>query len=160
MATIPRKFDTCTRYVLTKVDANGMRTLATPAQGRETHATEAEARERLARILDPATNADDVLRSVYGCTELMDVRPCECYAVHFDPVGVYFDDPEYRYTCQCTHPDTGRTGCWLFAGSSHRARRSAVSPVFSSLSDLFAWMDSNGFRRIEGGIWTAERIKY
>lgn len=79
------------RWVVTmKKDATALRTLALGAQGRYTFATREEAQSHLRAML--ANNADDTLRSVYGDTSAMDVRECECWAGHFDPVGVYFDD--------------------------------------------------------------------
>jgi hypothetical protein len=44
---------------------------------------------------------------------------------------------------QCTHPETGETGDWLYTGSSHREQDSAVSPVFPDLIGLFNWAREN-----------------
>lgn len=76
------------RYVVTHLDRNGMRTLAAAAQGHFTYATRAEAQSHLDAML--ANNSDDRLRSVYGFP--LEVRACRCWPVHFDPIGVYFDD--------------------------------------------------------------------
>lgn len=60
-----------------------------------------------------------------------------------------------KYTVQCTHPDTGETGCWLFAGESHRQPGSALCPVMPDLLALFRWMHQNGWRTLDG--WRAEK---
>ncbi len=78
---------TVTRYVLTYVNKDGFRTLFGAAQGRNTHATQAEAEKRLAAVL--SNNSANTLKAYPH----MQVRPCECWPVHFDPKGIYFDDP-------------------------------------------------------------------
>jgi hypothetical protein len=79
--------DTVTRYVVTHIGRNGLRTLAHAAQGRHTFETAQAAQEWIDAAL--AVNSGDTLASLYGLP--LEVRPCECYAGHFDPVGVYFD---------------------------------------------------------------------
>lgn len=76
-----------TRYVVTHMGRNGMRTLASPAQGRFTYATREEAESMLKAML--SNNSEDTLRSVYGFP--LEVRACECWPEHFDPKGIYFD---------------------------------------------------------------------
>lgn len=76
-----------TRYVITHVDRNGMRTLAHPMQGRYTYATEAEATAALEAMLD--NNSLDTLRAHFGLP--LEVRAVECYPGHFDPVRCWFD---------------------------------------------------------------------
>lgn len=51
----------------------------------------------------------------------------------------------YGYTIQCQHPESGKTGCWLYSGNDHRQGGTAISPVFSDLYDLFRWMMANGW---------------
>jgi hypothetical protein len=81
---------TTTRYVLTYINKDGMRTLMQGAQGRYTYATEAAAQEHLDTIL--ANTSADTLRQIYGADPKPQVRPCECYDGHFDPVGIYFPE--------------------------------------------------------------------
>lgn len=83
--------DTVIRYVVTKVDKNGMRTLAMAAQGRNTYASAEEAQTWLDAMRNSPHNSAQTLQSVYGDVTKMEVRPCECWPVHFDPKGVYFD---------------------------------------------------------------------
>ncbi len=42
-----------------------------------------------------------------------------------------------RVAIQCTCPDTGATGSFLFSGESHRNKLSRVSPVYDDLAELF-----------------------
>ncbi len=50
-----------------------------------------------------------------------------------------------QYTIQCTHPETGRQGCWIFRGDTHRAAGTSLSPFFPDLLDLFRWFRLNGW---------------
>ena len=79
---------TITRYVITHIGKDGLRTLIGPAQGRNTYATMQDAEAERAAIIQ--NNSIDTLNSVYGLP--LSVRECECYPVHFDPVGRYFED--------------------------------------------------------------------
>lgn len=79
--------ESVTRYVVTHVNRDGMRTLISAAQGRNTFATEAEAEQHKADIL--ANNSHKTLRELYGFP--LEVRPCPCYPGHFDPQNVWFD---------------------------------------------------------------------
>ena len=81
---------TVTRYVVTMQRPGDLRQLAHPAQGRATYATPEEAQAWIEGAL--ANNSHDTLRSVYGPLDALQVRPCTCWAGHFDPVGVYFDE--------------------------------------------------------------------
>lgn len=83
---------TVTRYVPTFIDYKGMRKLMRSAQGRDTFATAAEAQAWLDAVTAPGTNSPDTLLSVFGTHPRFEVRACECWAGHFDPVGVFFDD--------------------------------------------------------------------
>jgi len=77
-----------TRYVVTHVNKDGMRTLAHAQQGRCTYATPEEAQ---AWIDAARANTSNNLQSVYPRPDTLEVRPCECWPVHFDPKGVWFD---------------------------------------------------------------------
>lgn len=79
--------DSVTRYVVTHVNKDGMRTLIGPAQGRHTYATREEAKQALLSIL--ANNSTSRLKEVYGFP--LEVRACPCYPGHFDPQNVWFD---------------------------------------------------------------------
>ena len=75
-----------TRYVVTHIGRDGMRTLADPQQGRYTHATAEDAQARI----DALTQANGSrLAESFGLP--LEVRACECWPGHFDPQQVYFD---------------------------------------------------------------------
>jgi hypothetical protein len=76
-----------TRYVATHAGHDGLRTLATAAQGRYTYATPEEAQAWIDAAMK--NNSRDVLESVYVLP--LEVRACECWPGHFDPKGIYFD---------------------------------------------------------------------
>ena len=80
---------TVLRYVPTYVNRDGMRTLMCGAQGRNTWASAAGAQGWLDAVLQE--NSDDQLESLWGTAPRFEVRPCVCWAGHFDPVGVWFD---------------------------------------------------------------------
>ena len=77
------------RYVITYINGSGQRTLVDPAQGRWTYATEEEATERLVSLI--GNNLGDRLSSIFGGHPRFEIQPCECWAGHFDPKGIYFD---------------------------------------------------------------------
>lgn len=83
--------ETVTRYVITHIPdsgpMSGIRALTFAAQGRNTYATMTEAAIALEEYRGP-----DGLPRVLSPTELLTLKvmPCECWAGHFDPVGVYF----------------------------------------------------------------------
>jgi len=83
----PLHSDYAIRYVLTVREGNERR-LAGAAQGRETYATREEAEAMRTAIL--RTNSPETLRQVYKDPDSLAVRPCKCWAGHFDPVGIYF----------------------------------------------------------------------
>lgn len=84
---------TVTRYVITFVPGRGpmafVRTLALPGQGHYTWSTYAEAASQLEAFSQPHG-----LPRVLSPLEVSTLRvdPCECWDVHFDPCGVYFDE--------------------------------------------------------------------
>lgn len=82
------------RYVVTHIGRHGMRTLAEPAQGRFTYETAERAQQLLDAIMQ--NNSQDRLKSLYGLP--LEVRPCKCWPVHFDPMGVYFDTVAHSST--------------------------------------------------------------
>jgi len=60
-----------------------------------------------------------------------------------------------KYTCQCTHPETGKTGCWLFDGDSHRKPGTTLSPVFPDLMNLYDWLGKQGsYKHNDPGSWS------
>ncbi len=83
-----RRTVTVTRYVVTHVATDGMRTLTFPCQGRYTHSTAAEAQASLDLFNGPGGLAK-VLTPDQLAT--LAVRAVECYAGHYDPTRVYFD---------------------------------------------------------------------
>lgn len=74
------------RYVVTRVGKDGMRTLACPAQGRWTYEFPHEAREWIEAV--SKNNSEETKRL---CGFPLEIRPVECWPVHFDPKGIYFD---------------------------------------------------------------------
>ena len=80
-----------TRYVPTYINKDGLRTLMRPAQGRDTFPTREEAQLWLDAVAQ--NNSADHLRSIWGEDPRFEVRACACWAAHFDPVGIYFDEP-------------------------------------------------------------------
>lgn len=81
--------ETVIRYVPTYMNRDGMRTLMLPAQGRYTYATPAEAQGWIDAIHQ--RNSASRLEEIWNVNPQFEVRPCECWAGHFDPVGIYFD---------------------------------------------------------------------
>ena len=81
--------DSVTRYVVTHIGRNGLRTLTFGAQGRWTFATQEEAQARLDVLL--SSNRGGKLTEVFGVSAF-EVRPCACWPGHFDPKGIYFDE--------------------------------------------------------------------
>lgn len=79
------------RFVPTHINKDGVREMATAAQGRNTYATADEAQGWIDAVLNPDTNSADVLRSVFGDVSTFAVRPVWCWPGHFDPIGIYFD---------------------------------------------------------------------
>ncbi len=55
-----------------------------------------------------------------------------------------------RTAIQCTCPDTGKTGSFLYTGTSHRESGSRVSPVCRDLAELYTWTAENDWLS-EGG---------
>jgi hypothetical protein len=82
-----RNAGSVTRYVVTHAGRDGLRTLATAAQGRHTYATPEEAQAWIDAAMK--NNSRDVLESAYVLP--LEVRACECWPVHFDPKGIYFE---------------------------------------------------------------------
>ena len=75
------QINSVTRYVVTKLNRNGERTLFDPQQGRYTYATREEAE----------TRANAFLHDCHCDGMKLEVRACECWPVHFDPKEVWFD---------------------------------------------------------------------
>ncbi len=58
---------------------------------------------------------------------------------------------------QCDHPETGKTGTWLFTGESHRIPGTSVSPVFPDCYTLFKeFCQPNGWINTHGGSYMKE----
>ena len=78
------------RYAIAGVRKNGLRTMTSPHQGRNTFATPQEAADRLAALR--SNNSNGLLESTCG-RDLAVVR-VHCYPVHFDPIGIFFTDAD------------------------------------------------------------------
>ena len=79
------------RWVISKLDRDGIRMLAEAQQGRWTYETREAAQERLNAITNSANNSPDTLRYVYGDVREMRVAMVPCWPRHFDPVSVFVD---------------------------------------------------------------------
>lgn len=66
-----------TRFVITKIDKDGLRVLAVANQGRNHFDTKAEAKAHLKAIL--SNNSANTLKSVFGDTTKMKVIAAPCY---------------------------------------------------------------------------------
>jgi hypothetical protein len=82
--------NTVERWAITNVYRDGERKLTFPCQGRYTEATEAEALASLAALLE--NNTAERLASVFGPQAIGTFKASrvECWAGHFDPVGIYW----------------------------------------------------------------------
>ena len=49
-----------------------------------------------------------------------------------------------KLAIQCVCPDTGKTGCFLFTGESHRTKHSRVTPIYSDLLAMFIDLKTDG----------------
>jgi hypothetical protein len=98
---------TVIRYVATYMDG-GLRTLMQAAQGRYTYATPAEAQAWIDAVFSNPHSSPSTLENLWGKNPRCEVRPCECWAGHFDPVGVYFvfdEDDENGHVPGCHNRD-------------------------------------------------------
>jgi hypothetical protein len=77
------------RYVATYVNKDGVRTLMSAAQGRNTFATSAEAEDWINAVT--TNNSADTLHQIWGNNPQFEARPCPCYPVHHDPQTIWFD---------------------------------------------------------------------
>jgi hypothetical protein len=75
-----------TRYVVTHLNKDRERTLFDPQQGQYTFDTYEGAQRRIYAL----TTNNDLSRFV-PFPDSLQVRPCECWPVHFDPKGIWFD---------------------------------------------------------------------
>jgi len=82
---------TVTRFVVTFINRNGMRTILGPVQGRNTFATRSEAADWVAAIV--GGNASYRLAEIYGAQAVgsFEPRAVACYPGHHDPTTVWFD---------------------------------------------------------------------
>lgn len=76
-----------TRYVITYVNKEGMRTLVGAAQGRNTYDTAEQAQQAINAMRK--NNSASTL-AMFGTPDTMEVRSCLCYW-HGDPKSVWFD---------------------------------------------------------------------
>lgn len=76
-----------TRYVITHMGRDGIRTIFGAAQGHNTFATAEEAARHLEAIV--TNNSSERLSEI--CEMPLEVRPCICWPGHFDPKSIYFD---------------------------------------------------------------------
>lgn len=78
------------RYVATYVNREGMRTLMSAAQGRNTFATKAGAQAWIDAV--SGVNSSETIRQIWGDDPRCEVRACPCYPGHFDPETIWFDN--------------------------------------------------------------------
>jgi hypothetical protein len=62
--------------------------------------------------------------------------------IDYTPKGLLAD-----YCVSCTHPETGKTGSWLFIGDSHKTGEQ-ISPFFPDSLQFFQWARDNQWRHI------------
>lgn len=79
-----------TRYVLTHIGRDGLRTIFGPAQGDNTFPTYEDAKRHMQNVIQ--NNAPERLAKFCGFP--LEVRPCTCWPGHFDPKSIYFDVEE------------------------------------------------------------------
>jgi hypothetical protein len=77
------------RFAATWVNAEGMRTLMCPAQGRFTYPTPGEAQYWIDAVT--TRNSTKKIAQIWSADPRFEVRPVWCWPGHHDPVGVYFD---------------------------------------------------------------------
>lgn len=79
------------RYAITKLDADGLRTLATSNRGQYFKGTEEEAKASLQALL--SNNDERTLSSSYGkdFRTTLQVRPLECYP-NGDAKQIFFEE--------------------------------------------------------------------
>ena len=75
------------RFVVTH-QRHGARRLAHAQQGRCTYATKEEAQHWIDTAIE--VNSVERLNDLFGLP--LEVRPCRCYPVHFDPMQYSFED--------------------------------------------------------------------
>jgi len=77
------------RYVLSRIDKDGLRVMVYAQQGRYTYATKDEAKILLKLFLE--NNTQERLIEVFGrqAVGTFEVSAIECYPGHFDPIGCY-----------------------------------------------------------------------
>jgi len=75
------------RWVITHLNKDGDRVIATAAQGRNTFETREECEEFKDAIL--SNNSKETLREIYGFP--LESRETPCYPGHFDPMQIWFD---------------------------------------------------------------------
>ena len=81
--------ETITRYVATRINQDGMRTLVGAMQGRNTFETDEQAQHWIDAVV--ANNTPEQLVNIWHCDPKLEVRPVACYPHHFDPLTCWFD---------------------------------------------------------------------
>ena len=90
------------RYVLSRINKDGLRVMVYAQQGRHTYATRDEAQKHLDDFLK--NNTQERLIEVFGeqAVGTFEVSAIECYSGHFDPVGCYISkrlNPDPKSPC-------------------------------------------------------------
>jgi hypothetical protein len=90
------------RYVLSRIDKDGLRVMVYAQQGRHTYATKEEAQVLLDAFLK--NNTQERLIEVFGEHTIgtFEVSAIECYPGHFDPIGCYINkelNPDPKSPC-------------------------------------------------------------
>ena len=80
--------DKVVRYVITHQAEKGHRQLTFAQRGQYTYDTKEECETAMKQCMENG------LGKVLNSHEIasLEVRPCECWPNHFDPVGIWFDD--------------------------------------------------------------------
>jgi len=80
----------------------------------------------------------------------------ECFATGREAVAyantLDFPWQDANLACQCTDPETGKTGDWLFVGPDFREPGTRISDVFSDFIGLVDWARGNRWVVVRGTI--------
>ena len=62
--------------------------------------------------------------------------------IDYTPKGLLAD-----YCIQCTNPENGKVGTWLFIGGEGHKKGKRISPFFPDLLPFFEWAQENGWSK-------------
>lgn len=83
--------------------------------------------------------------------QIQDPRAASPETIHPEPLRPLFRGTICRIACQCTDPETGIVGDWLFTGDDWREAGSRVTPVFDSFYELCQWTNRGRWAQVGHG---------